>query len=238
MPYRKYNRKRYNGRKKQYHKKRYNRMSPTYGLRTSILGSPGDITPIARTMKGNFKWNATVGLTPPGVLTAQNIFTANGMFDPDISGGTHKPRGFDQLLALYDHYVVIASSIQVTFCNTDSAQFVACGIAVTDSTASPGTIVAYMESPDCVYEILAPHLSGSDMKTVRRGISPPKWLGSGKSPLSNDLIQGSTIANPLEQAYYQIWVGSIDGFASSVVHCVVEINYTAILKEPQNPGAS
>lgn len=221
--------------------KKRRRGNPNRGLRTALIGNPTAITPIGRTLKANLKYATTVNLNPliSGVL-ANNTYSANGMYDVDISGTGAQPRGFDQLMTLYDHYTVIASSVQISFFNTDSTHAAVCGVTVTDAAGSyPNSLVEAQESPDTIYSVVGPKLSGSDITTIKRSISPPKWLGSGKSPLSNDLLQGDASANPSEQCYYQVWCGAMDASNdNNYVTCNLVFNFTAIFKEPKNPPQS
>ena len=42
-------------------------------------------------------------------VPAVKYFSANGCYDPYISGTGHQPRGFDQWTAFYDHYCALRS---------------------------------------------------------------------------------------------------------------------------------
>ena len=39
----------------------------------------------------------------------------NSLFDPNLSGLGHQPRGFDQLMAVYEKYTVVAAKITVCY---------------------------------------------------------------------------------------------------------------------------
>lgn len=43
----------------------------------------------------------------------QNKFSLNGLYDPDISGIGHQPYGFDQMMSLYNTYVVLGAKIKI-----------------------------------------------------------------------------------------------------------------------------
>lgn len=49
-----------------------------------------------------------------GVIT-QYVFTANGMYDPNITGTGHQPMGFDTMMLYYEQYTVLRSSVTLRF---------------------------------------------------------------------------------------------------------------------------
>lgn len=209
------------------------------GLSTKLLMGKG-MTPLGTTLKVNMKYNQVINLNAPTAgIPAVQVYSANGMYDPDHTGPGHQPRGFDQLVGtLYDHYTVIASSIQVTFANLDAVNPQICGIAVKDNTTPIVSVEEAMESPDCVYDTLGA-LVGGGVKTLRRSLNPNKWLGSGGSPLSNPQLRGSAGNNPAEDIFFNVFVAAADGGTDpAAVSCNVVINYTAILTEPKNPVRS
>ncbi len=44
----------------------------------------------------------------------QNVYSLNGLFDPNIAGGGHQPLGFDQVMAIYSEYKVIGCKVELT----------------------------------------------------------------------------------------------------------------------------
>ncbi len=88
----------YKRRYKRRRRRRRRRARPNFGSK-SILGNRLPI---------KFKYQ-TSGTLNPGVagVAAIQVMTANGLYDPDITGVGHQPRGFDQIMALYNHYTVV-----------------------------------------------------------------------------------------------------------------------------------
>ena len=56
-----------------------------------------------------------VDFAPVDNKAAAWSFKANGMYDPLVSLGGHKPRGFDEYAALYKTYTVTSSKVAVNF---------------------------------------------------------------------------------------------------------------------------
>lgn len=59
-----------------------------------------------------------LGSTLTSSATAYNagteyILQLNGLFDPDLTGGTHQPYGFDQMATIYGRYVVHAVTVDI-----------------------------------------------------------------------------------------------------------------------------
>lgn len=44
----------------------------------------------------------------------ENVWRLNSVFDPDLTGGTHQPYGFDQMAGLYNQYRVSSAKVQIT----------------------------------------------------------------------------------------------------------------------------
>lgn len=63
-------------------------------------------------------------------------FRLNSLFDPDYSGSGHQPRGFDQLSAIYDKYVVRGVQIEFVPLNCSGTNTIAkwCFVVNADTT--------------------------------------------------------------------------------------------------------
>lgn len=162
------------------------------------------------------------------------IFSANGVFDPNITGTGHQPRGFDQYMLFYDHYVVIGSKITVDFQNNEDFP-IRCGIALRD--ANSNTIL----DPDILGEYFykrertagAVTSGQSNTTTVTYQASPRKFLGRSKV-LSDSSLKGSSAANPAEQLYYYIYCFALDGSSAiSSTDVRVKIDYATVFIEPK-----
>lgn len=66
-------------------------------------------------------------------------FKANSCRTPEDLGGGHQPRNFDELMELYDRWVVLGSTIKVRTFNTQTANPCMVSICTTDSSALNNT---------------------------------------------------------------------------------------------------
>jgi len=59
-----------------------------------------------------------ITLTSVGGIIQTYLFSANGMYDPNITATGHQPYYFDQMTALYNHYTVIGSKAEFEYVPT------------------------------------------------------------------------------------------------------------------------
>lgn len=165
------------------------------------------------------------------------IFSANGVYDPNISGGGHQPRGFDQVMALYDHATVIGSKMTATFINTSSSTTAVVGILVGDNTTAftqPSDVNEYRNSKVRCLSTLG---SGAERSTIVQKVNPSKFLSISK-PLSAASLKNSAGANCAEDVLYHICAYNVQGASMGTIEVLVRIEYDCILTEPKQPGQS
>lgn len=174
----------------------------------------------------------------PGVAgaPATYVFSANGMYDPNISGAGHQPRGFDQMMSLYDHFTVIKSKCIVTFMKgaSQNTSVITC-ISLRDTSTVEASMQDYIESRNTTFGSLVG--AGNATRVLKKNFSAKQFLGR-PHPLSEDDLRGTTSGNPTEQAYFHLAVAPTYGVDTAAVDVSVLIEYIAILTEPQNPSSS
>lgn len=169
---------------------------------------------------------------------AYYTFSANGLFDPDISGAGHQPRGFDQLMTLYDHYTVLGCKITAKFQtpSSDVNDFI-CGIALADNASF--SISQPRDFLENSYGNSKPLNGGAGAMstTVTKYVSIRKFLGRSK-PLSDPQLKGDNTSNPTEQAYIACWVidTGLVGLLNAYVQATLE--YIVVFHEPRLPPIS
>lgn len=167
-------------------------------------------------------------------------FSANGLYDPNITGTGHQPMLFDQCSALYDHYVVIGAKITVRANNVGSED--ACLLLrCNDSTTAPSlTRSAWLEQGNCTAIYLPGRTSGGSNSTrvFTYKVNPNKFLGRA-SPMSDPELKGSAVGNPTEQCYFDIgYCTTASGAIAANLDVMVDIDYTAVWIEHKPIGQS
>lgn len=185
-------------------------------------------------------YTGQISLNPPlGGLPSIYVFRANSCFDPDFTGVGHQPRGFDQLMSMYQAGVVTYSSIECLFgrSNADTTQVVV-GVAVRDSTTAGADLVEYTELPRTVTDYrLCSTNTGGGITRAWIGVDQSKYLGI-TSILSDPNVRFSDAGNPGRDLAFHIHVTDLQAVDSNPVFVWVTINYDVLLTEPRQPPIS
>jgi len=163
-------------------------------------------------------------ITLTGTLGARalNVFAANGIFDPDISGTGHQPMYHDNYFNLYDQYVVLGSKITVTFSPTSSTVPAVVGIMGNDDSTVTTSVLALQECNNAISTLLG--TTGSNPHTLTAAYSPLEMYGvDAKDDGSSSTSFG---ANPAELWCWAVWVASADGASTTACATRIEIEYT------------
>jgi len=192
--------------------------------------------PLPTRLKATMLYYDYKGLNPGAGLNADQVFAANGLFDVDITNVGHQPRGFDQIIALYDHYVVIGSKVEVTFSSIGDTRDIICGVTLRDSNTSLAAQdqTDPMESPFTSYGVLRAE-AGPVVKVVQT--FSPKFLGRSKY-LSDPDLKGDATTNPNEMGFYHVWCSAFDNGDGGAVRAGIRITFEVVFIEPKTPGQS
>lgn len=170
----------------------------------------------------------------PGVAgtAAVQVFSANGLYDPDITGTGHQPIGFDQYMLAYDHYTVIGAKIRCFFENTDSTYSHLVGISIQDNATANTDARVYVENGGTKQSFLSVKGSSRDVCQLVHQVGIGKFMGK-KNILTENDFRGDVSSNPTEQVYFHCWASPQASADSANVNLIVQIEYIAILTEPK-----
>lgn len=190
-------------------------------------------------MRTKLKYVAPLTLSSVAGVIASNTYSANGIFDPDVTGVGHQPLGRDKLAAIYGTYQVINSWIKVTsslsvgFAATPGIRF---GILRTpfNAIASIGSSVMEIGS-DVVKKVVlvAPPIQP---QCFMRTDGIAQYLGLNTN---DDTLLAAMGSNPTgSQLYYIVWMsGLTDADTTGSVAFTVEIVYDVLCTNTINSEA-
>lgn len=215
---------------------------PTQGgtdVRTTLLQQV-PIFPISKAISGMVYYDRLKTLIGSPSAVPTNLYSANGMYDPDISGLGHQPMGFDNLMAFYEQTTVVKSHISVTFyCSAGSARV---GIYLSpDLTvlALPGLV------ENGLMKMATVGGSGTgngkhSFATLELTCDIPTYFGKTRGEILADPQMYTTIAsNPGEQVYFNVCAWSpFDSTADVAIGYDVTITYDTVFWEPKKLASS
>lgn len=170
-------------------------------------------------------------LTGTGGVVQANIFAANGIFDPDISGGGHQPLYRDTYAGIYNHYTVIGSKITVTYAPAVATLPHYIGITGDDDSSTSTNLETLMEQNNAVSTMVGG--AGSHPVTLTSTFEPLDAFGvDTKDDGSSATAVGS---NPSELWCYKVWAIPADVATLSHCYCRIEIEYTVKFAELTTP---
>lgn len=193
-------------------------------------------TGFPKELKITHRYTDRLTLTGTAGASISQVYSCNGMYDPDITSTGHQPYYFDQLAAIYNHYTVLASKITVRLVpgsgNTVGSVFTM--YINDDASVTYSNADSAAENQTAVWKMLG---SGGTSEVV----VSKKWRAQdafGPGVISDPNLQGTTGANPTEQQTFTIRYNSVDGASTVSCAAIVCVEYQAIWQELKDVAAS
>lgn len=189
--------------------------------------------PIAKVV---LRYSEVITANPASGGLILNVFSANGAFDPNITLTGGQPRGFDQWMAIYNHYCVVASRLRIVTTSQAAPDNVVM-ITLSGSTTALGT--ALDELPSCPYTTIGnmpgKFFGGHEIRTPWYSM---RKMFKVKDIVAKDSLCGDASSNPADQQYYHVNVGSVGAVDPPSVSFFVIVEYNIVFFEPKIPGTS
>lgn len=194
-------------------------------------------TPMPTRFTTRLRYVETYSINPGASgLAGSYVFKANGLYDTNITGTGHQPRGYDQLMAMYDHYVVTGAKITVRMASasTETSNLIT-GVAIRDGTTTDTDPNDYLEGG---YNKWAINCAGAQHPTkIVQKVNIGKWLGR-KNVLSDPELKGTISANPTEGVFFHVWASSLELTDPAATWFVAELEFVVTFIEPKDVAQS
>lgn len=186
-------------------------------------------------VRKRLRYSSNTSLISTAGTVASWVVSANGLFDPDISGTGHQPMGFDQMMLSYEHYTVVSARIIVTFKNTATNVPTVC-ITVSPSPTPITVIDQILEFGALTSNVLEIKGDYGANKKLRASCNLAKLNGAGNI-LDFNVLRGDVANNPAEQTYFilQMWDSSAAGGSCNIDYV---IEFDAWFTEPRQLSES
>lgn len=206
-----------------------------YRKRYTRRQRPGTASfPFPRSRICKLRYVDQIDMNPAVGTPANYVFSANGLYDPNISGVGRQPYGFDQLMNLYNHYTVLGAKITVTIANSQDASgmVLSCKLDDNGSIIDGGDRILYLEKPFVRRTII----SNSYVKPakINHFFSARKFFSAKGIRNYNNELSGDAASNPPDQAYFIVMLSPFTGAQDiGTIPAIVEIEYIAKFFEPK-----
>lgn len=153
-------------------------------------------------------------------ISGSYIYTLNGLYDPDITGGGAQPTGFDEYMAMYNHYRVTKCSI---VCKVSLGSAVPTAFCLTPfrNAGSPPSSFRDALALGGPFGLIS--TSAGAAVTLSLVVDVAKWQGYNLDSIN---YAGTASANPSLLFYFGLFHESVDGSTSHEVNAVFRISYT------------
>lgn len=177
------------------------------------------------------------GLSSTSGVVSSYVLSANGCYDPDITGTGHQPMGFDQMMAFYNHYCVTHCKLTARF-GTAVGSYGTASIRVDADTTPLTDIERIMEFGGNVSVGLEAIGAFGANKVLEMSVDIAKLQGISPSALTADsTLRGTAAANPAEQSYFHIQLWNAAGVTVTAnVYAVMEMR--VVFMEPRDVALS
>lgn len=190
--------------------------------RAPLYRTPGVYRGLGFPQQGRFnlRYVDRFDLTSTSAALASINLKANGL--TTIRSGGHQPLYFDQIMALYNHYVVLGSKIKVTAALDSTASTDGGHLAVylnDDTTITPNDITSIAEQSSAKAAQIA-SVGNQWPATVWCTYSAEKVFGP--NPIQNAELKGDTTGNPGEGTDFSVVFQANAGSPKINVLCEIE----------------
>ncbi len=162
------------------------------------------------------------------------VFRSNSCFDPNFTGTGHQPRGYDQIMTMYQYLAVRECQIEVWFTTSDGAPIVASISARGTATSGSSTRDGVMEQKTAVFKT-AGGISATGPGYITMRVKP--WELAGTTLKENDYKHLNT-GNPIISQFLEFNAMPFDLVDSGAVNCVARLTYHCQVTEPATPPVS
>lgn len=195
------------------------------------------ISPYPQAYRAKLRYAVSEQLTGALTTGTSYLFRANSLFDPDVRAGGHQPRGFDELMAAYDHYVVTGAKITVLVNNNQSTPIMA-GIYLSDNNTYVAGSTELMERPGATFKTTGDQAAAKTLR-LSKNFNTASFFHRSYSALTADAeLKGSAATDPNEMAYFGIFLAAQDGLTTANASVSIVIDYTATFVEPSQISIS
>lgn len=167
---------------------------------------------------------------PVAGLASNYFFSANSIYDPNVTAAGNQPLGYDEYQNIYNQYRVLKAKMKLYAAPTGSTTTsqVIVGVRTVPDTTIQTNVTEMMEAPNSKFMIL------SDDEKVK-SVTCYWNIQSLGSYVDESDLNSLTTGNPAQREYFGIYVHGMDGnIDPATVKMVCMIEYTVRWFDPRS----
>lgn len=193
--------------------------------------TPGKVFGFPNTIITKLRYATSCQTTGTTGAAGRYVFSANGLFDPDITSTGHQPLYYDNYTSIYDQYVVLGSKITVEFMPRTAALNQIVGISGDDDQTFSANASTLREQNNSISTVAGP--PGGEIPRLTMTFEPQEMFGVNAK--ADGGSQTPTTQNPNEEFCYCVWAYAADGVSSVTTDYSIMIEYTVKFSELKTP---
>lgn len=194
---------------------------------SGVFGFPDKLIVRLRYHEGNSIVSTTGGLST-------YKFRLNSLWDPNYTGTGHQPMYRDTYASIYNHYSVVANTVQVRFVNNSNAPFWV-GAVIEDDSAAQAGVDPIIEQNHSRSHLVTAAGGNSASSAVTINWDCKKILGI--NPYTTESYKTPQGEDPGEQSYLIVYAATADSTTNTMLFDVT-MNFTVLMSELITPTQS
>lgn len=224
--------------------------------RNAMVSVPRSRLNFPQSQRTTLRYCTNINMDPDGTNVQHFRFNANGLFNPDATGGGgHQPRGFQEMMGIYKAYTVLGCSISINYFYegysgpsihtagtgmtqttgadvlTPAAIPVICGVHKTLEQITGGAVALQCEQDRTSWVVMLPN-GPSKTQHIRLRVSD--FFGKQKL-VGSPGFSGDVTSNPDEEVFFEVFCGrASDGNQGATnVQAMCTLQYDVVFTEPK-----
>jgi len=164
------------------------------------------------------------------------VFSLNSVYDPDQTNTGHQPLGYDQLVAIYNKYLVTEVYYKLEFANNATAPLKVVFLA-SETDISGRSVDILAETKFAKTFLIGRVDAGSNIHTCEGQYKIPSIMGQQWLDPDSTMYANYN-ASPSDGCFFIIKCASLDGTANANLYIRVKLVYKVTFKDRNEPSAS
>jgi hypothetical protein len=203
---------------------------------SSLSAGFAGFTPLPERLTTRLKYCEDFGLSG-SVNPAVQLFAATSAYSPNQTASGHQPRGFDQIMAFYEWFVVDKCRIKISIMAYSTAANGVIGLCLTAYNTLKTVLSDYTEMPVVTAHFLPAITYDRETHILVLEYDAKKFMGV-VDPSDADRLLGTVGASPSDNAFFHIFSSNMDESTSFSANCVAQLEYEVTFTQPVQPAES